>query len=121
MSLRHSVSRRLAPTVAAALLLAGCSREDPRLANLSVSISKDSVITAMGGERPARTDPYLTGGQYIEAMYFNPPGGVPQGADTIPDRDRTPVIVVNGLVTGWGWVHWDSVATAHRIPVAAKD
>lgn len=93
--------------------------EDARVANLTVGISKDSVITAMGGERPSRIDPYLTGGQYIESMLYFRPGAAPTATDSIPDRERTPVVVINGLLTGWGWAYWDSVASANNIPVAA--
>lgn len=114
------LSRRyLAPTILLSSLLAGCGPgEDTRVANLTVGISKDSAITAMGGERPSRIDPYLTGGQYIESMLYIRPGGEPTGTDTIPDRERTPVVVINGLLTGWGWAYWDSVASANNIPVA---
>lgn len=87
------------------------------MASLTVGISKDSAITAMGGERPSRIDPYLTGGQYIESMLYLRPGEAATGTDTIPDRERTPVVVINGLLTGWGWAYWDSVATANNIPV----
>jgi len=113
--------RRLAAPLVLAVAAAACSREDPRVANLSVGISKDSAITAMGGERPSRIDPYLTGGQYIEAMYYIRPGGEPAAGESVPDREQTPVVAVNGILTGWGWAHWDSVASANNIPVAPKD
>lgn len=99
--------------------VAGCGGgEDPRLKDLAVGISKDSAITVMGGERPSRIDPYLVSGDYVETMLFIRPGTEPVGVDTLPDRERTPVVVINGTVSGWGWVHWDSVATAHNIPLS---
>lgn len=114
--------RRMAPAVALLAAVAACApREDPRLKDLSVGISKDSAITVMGGERPSRVDPYLIGGQYIEAMLFIRPGTQPVGVDTLPDRERSPVVVINGNVAGWGWGFWDSVATANKIPLSPPD
>lgn len=114
------------PVRAAGLLailagVASCGTgEDPRLENLTVGISRDSTIAVMGGERPSRVDPYLVGGNYIESMLFVRPGTEPAGADTLPDRERTPVVVINGTLSGWGWDYWDSVATAHNIPLSPE-
>lgn len=116
----HSLTRSVA-ALGLTLLVSACQRGDPRLDNLAVGITKDSAIAVMGGERPSRVDPYLTGGQYIEAMLFIPPDRVPEGTDTLPDRRRSPVVAINGVVTGWGWDYWDSVATANRIVVPPKD
>jgi hypothetical protein len=71
----------------------------------------------MGDGTPPRVDPYLVAGQYLEVLYFNRPGRQPAAPDSLADRERTPVVVINGVVTGWGWTHWDSVATAHNIAV----
>lgn len=99
--------------------IAACGpKEDPRLKDLSTGISKDSAIIVMGGERPSRIDPYLVSGNYVESMLFIRPGTEPVGVDTLPDRKRTPVVVINGAVAGWGWAFWDSVATAHNIPLS---
>ena len=35
----------------------------------------------------------------------------------VPDRELTPVVTVDGKVTGWGWTHYDSVAKANNVPV----
>jgi hypothetical protein len=99
--------------------MAACgSKDDPRLQQLTVGISKDSVISIMGGEPPSRVDPYLVSGDYLEAMLFTRPGMESAGGDTIADRDRTPVVLINGTVGGWGWAYWDSLATAHSIPLS---
>lgn len=113
--------RRLVLPIMLLAVIAGCRREDPRLAHMTIGITKDSAITVMGGERPSRVDPYLVSGQYIEAMLFIRPGTQPVGVDTLPDRERTPVVVINGQVTGWGWNHWDSVAAANNIPPSPKE
>lgn len=86
--------------------------------DLATGISKDSAIVVMGGERPSRIDPYLVSGNYVESMLFIRPGTEPVGVDTLPDRARTPVVVINGTVAGWGWGFWDSVATVHNIPLS---
>jgi hypothetical protein len=36
------------------------------------------------------------------------------------DRNMEPVIVIDGKLAGWGWSYWDSLAAAHKIPVAPK-
>jgi len=99
--------------------LAGCERADPRLEQLTVGIGKDSVIAVMGGERPNRIDPFLYQGQYIETMFF-PRQGKTDSA-SLTDRKMTPVIVINGKLTGWGWNYWDSAAAANRIAVPPKE
>ena len=43
--------------------------------------------------------------------------GVEGPSDSLGRRDFTPVVVVDGKLTGWSWQHWDSVAGANKIPV----
>ena len=111
------VLRPVRALVALALVasLGGCERADSRLEKLTVGIAKDSVLKLMG-TAPQRLDPYLVGGQYIEAMYFPRAGR----ADSVADRKTTPVIVISGQLRGWGWGYWDSAAAANNIQVAAK-
>ena len=99
-----------------ALALAGCS-SDKRFDKLTVGISKDSTISAIGVEKPVRTDPYFVGGHYIEAMYYAKPGA---SADSTRDRKLTPVIVVDGTLAAWGWKKWDSIAGANKIVVKKR-
>lgn len=114
--------RRMVPALLVGLGLAACApKEHPRLKDLTVGISKDSAIAVMGGAEPARTDPYLIEGQYIETMLFPLPRSRPAGADTLADRQHSPVVVINGNLAGWGWGFWDSVSTANRIPLAPQD
>lgn len=111
---------KLLVAVAAALVAACGTGADRRTDNLAVGMSKDSAIIVMGGERPSRTDSYLMGGKYIESMLFIRPGSEPEGIDTLPDRERTPVVAIDGSIAGWGWKYWDSVASANRIQVPPK-
>jgi hypothetical protein len=101
-------------TLAAAL--AACSSGDARFEQLTVGITKDSALKVMGSQAPARTDPFLTEGRFIEVMYFAPAGT----ADSLPDREMSPLVTVDGKLVGWGWETLDSVAAATKIPVAAK-
>ena len=95
----------------------GCKRSDPRLEKLTTGISRDSVLTVMGVEKPERVDPYLMGGHYIEALYYARPG-VDSGKT--PERELSPVVVIDGKLVAWGWDRWDSIAAANRIMVAPK-
>lgn len=112
--------RRLTWGLAAATVLAmtGCERADPRLENLSAGIAKDSVISAMEGDQPKRTDPYLIDGLFIEAMLYPRKGKA--DSLSLTDRKMTPIVVINGKLAGWGWTYWDSVASSKKIPVAPK-
>lgn len=98
----------------AGLALAGCRREDPRLKNLDVGISKDSALSALGvtgGERPAS---YLIQGQFIEAMMLRREG-VEGPLDSLSRKEYTPIVTINGNLSGWGWKYWDSLAGANKI------
>lgn len=101
-----------------ALTLAGCRRGDSRVENLATGISRDSALAVMGATPEVPTQ-YLVNGQYIEAMVYRRQGAEGDFAALVR-RDLTPVVLVNGLVTGWGWDHWDSVATENTIEVSPK-
>jgi len=107
---------RLVSALVILAALAACGPKDKRLAELTLGISKDSALKVMGVEKPTRLEGYLTDGKSIELMYFAPQGAV----DSVPDRDMTPLVVVNGLLIGWGWETLDSVAGATKIQVAPK-
>ena len=102
--------------LALVVLLNACSSGDARLEQLSMGITKDSALKVMGSQAPTRTDPFLTDGKFIEVMYFAPAGT----ADSLPDREMSPLVTVDGKLVGWGWESLDSVAAATKIPVAAK-
>ena len=95
----------------------GACRSDSRFDKLTVGIPKDSALALIGVEKPARTDPYLVGGHYIEALYYAKPGA---DSTKVPDRELAPVIVVDGVLVGWGWKQWDSIATANKIEVEKR-
>lgn len=108
------------PLALAALLLLGtalsaCGPSDARLKKLAVGIARDSVLKVMVPQAPDRIDRFIVNSHAIEALYF-----APQGADSgsTPDRQMSPVVLVDGLLLAWGWKQWDSLATANRIVVA---
>lgn len=98
--------------------LMGCEQADARLKNLHAGMALDSVVPAMDGAKAARTDPFLYKGQYIQTMYFPRKGK--SDSLSLTDRKMSPVVLIGGKVTGWGWDYWDSVAAANKIPVAPK-
>ena len=102
--------------VLAALSLAGCQREDPRLAGLGVGITRDSAKVVMeipGAEFPLS---YLINGQSIETFVVRR-RGVEGPRDSLTRAQTTPVVLLGGQVAGWGWAFWDSVGAANNIPV----
>jgi len=102
--------------LALAAALAACSSGDARFKQLTVGISKDSALKVMGAAQPLRVDGYLIAGKSLEVLYFAPAGT----ADSLPDRQLSPLVAVNGQLIGWGWETLDSVAAETKIPVAAK-
>ena len=95
------------------LAVAACSRPDPRFQKLTIGIPKDSAVRVIGVEKPNRIDPYLVNGHYLEAMYFAPP----DANSALTDREMTPMVIIDGVLTAWGWKKWDSIATANKIIV----
>jgi len=89
----------------------GCSRDDPRFQQLNPGITKDSTLAAIGvgqGERPAT---YLVKGKMIEAMMIRQRGA--EGPlDSLSREQVTPVVMIDGKLSGWGWTYWDSVSKA---------
>ena len=106
---------RFIAVLALVAFFAGCRREDPRIKHLTVGIPKDSVLVLMGGAM-GQPFTYLMDGQYIETMIYRRPE-ISGPFEELERRDMTPVVLVDGRLTGWGWDHWDSVASAHRIEV----
>ena len=101
---------------AALLLLAGCGQSDKRFELLTAGITKDSVNTIMGIEKPQRVDPFLLDGKYVEVTYYRKPGV----SDSMPDRKLSPLILVDGTLVSWGWKALDSLAEVSKIHVAPK-
>ena len=119
---------RTTPLVAAALLaVASCapseSESDPRLAKLTVGMSRDAVLRVLGdsattGDSLAniyRTERYLFNGEPLEILFYSPQGLKEGQGAAAAESTLRPVVMNLGRVTGWGWTHFDSVARVHDI------
>jgi hypothetical protein len=112
-------------TLATLATLTGCG--DKNIRQLSVGITRDSVlkILALGSTATDSTpnvyreDRYLYGGHFITMlMYSNT--GKKEGTETVPEEQLIPVVLRDDTLTGWGWEHADSVATANNIQLKPR-
>ena len=110
-------ARTLLAVAIGSLVMMGCTRDDPRLKNLTPGITKDSTLTVLGVRTAERPATYLVKGQMIEAMMLRREG-IEGPLDSLPKTDYSPVVIVDGKLAGWGWKYWDSVSQA--IGVATK-
>ncbi len=90
---------RLARMAALALLVAvmSCEREDSRLKNLTVGISKDSAISTMG-TKPDRIEQYLVHSQYIQTLFYVRAGKTDSISKAL--RKMAPIVTINEKVAG---------------------
>ena len=101
--------------------LAGCG--DSRIKQLSPGITRDSALKVINegaaGDSLARVykqEMYLVNGQQLNVLFYNK-DGIKQATDsTLAANAQTPIVTLDGKVTGWGWSHYDSVAKANDIP-----
>jgi hypothetical protein len=100
--------------------LAGCG--DSRIKQLTPGITRDSALKVINegaaGDSLARVykqEMYLVEGKQLNVLFYNK-DGIKQASDsTLAAEAQTPIVTVNGTVTGWGWTHYDSVAKANNI------
>ena len=118
------IGRRMAVLFAATIAgtLSACG--DTRVTRLSTGIGRDSALKILAGGPSSdslanvyKQEAYINNGQFINVLVYNK-DGVKEAADpSVPDSELTPVVVVDGKVSGWGWAYYDSVAKANNIPV----
>lgn len=118
-------------TLTAALLVsAACTpsdaETDPRLKQLTVGITRDSMLRIIGdGSTDSlanvyRREAYLFNGVPLE-IYFYHPGGLKEGQGPAAAESTLRPIIVHGIqVTGWGWAVFDSVARTNDIRVKVR-
>jgi len=100
--------------------LAGCG--DSRIKELTAGMTRDSALKVINagaaGDSLARVykqEMYLVNGKHLNVLFYNK-DGIKQASDsTLAAKAQTPIVTVDGKVTGWGWTHYDSVAKANSI------
>ena len=110
-----------------ALLTATTGCGDKNIAKLTAGIPRDSVIKILAQGSSAtdstpnvyREERYLNEGHFITMLMYSSTGKK-EGAETIPDEELIPVVLVDDTLTGWGWEHHDSVANANRIAIKPR-
>jgi predicted secreted protein len=94
--------KRLVLFVAVVALLCSCSainRNNRNIVNLKVSMTQDEVVTIMG--TPQSSESYeAVGGERIAILYYQTEE---KSTTVISAKDEcTPLVFVNGKLTGWG-------------------
>jgi hypothetical protein len=118
-------TRTLLAAAVGSLAILGCSKDDPRLKDLSAGMTKDSALAVLGGGTGERPESYLVKGQMIEALMVRREGA--EGPlDSLPKTDYNPVVMIDGKLAGWGWQYYDSVSkeigvTEHTKPPKKKN
>ena len=116
--------RVLAVGIMLAGTLAGCG--DSRMKQLTPGITRDSALKVINEgaasdslARVYKQETYLVNGQHLNVLFYNK-DGVKQASDsTLAAGAQTPIVTIDGKVTGWGWTHYDSVAKANNITPTA--
>ena len=126
-------TRRLAAGFAVcgtAFTLAACG--DARIEKLATGISRDSVLAIINEgasedslARVYRQDSYLLpntkGNVLLTNVLFYAKRGRKEADAPDASAETTPIVIVDGKVSGWGWTYFDSVAQANNIPVKPRN
>lgn len=118
--MRRSAQKRLAGLIALAGTAAVVACGDARLKELSTGMPRDSLLATLGSSPPDSErfiydkDQYIVDGKAIEVFYYDPKSRM-AFVDTVPGDELTPVVLLNGVVAGWGWKYWDSVAASIKV------
>jgi hypothetical protein len=112
-------ARTLVAVALGTLVLLGCTREDPRLKRLTVGITRDSAIAALGVRSAEGREGYLVKGQFYDVMMLRREG-TEGPLDSLSRKEYSPVVVINGQLAGWGWKYWDSISQDIRLPLKPK-
>ncbi len=125
VTMRPTMTRAL--SAAALIALAACG--DGRLDKLAIGMPTDSVATVMASA-PHRTVSYFLNGKTWEFSVFRVGNKAPVPVaiktmdgrdstitDSIPWREMSPVVSIDGKVVGWGWGWWDKKSAALGLPM----
>lgn len=108
------------------LLLSACT--DKRVSQLTIGIKQDSLLKIISeGAPPGDATPnvlrhnnYLVNGKMYDIYLFDPENREPKDSATVEESDLTPIIVVDGVVQGWGWRQADQLAQETKIAIRQK-
>ena len=119
-----TIGRRVAVLLAATSAVALSACGDTRIDSLSTGISRDSALKVLAGGSSSdslanvyKQEAYIYDSRMINVLLYNKDGVKDSQDPAVPDSRLTPVVTVDGKVTGWGWAHYDSIAKANNIPV----
>ena len=123
--------RLLSGTLIAAVAMTATGCRDTRLEKLSTGISRDSALAIINegtsGDTLARVYrqesywlPNPSGNVHVANVLFYNKKGIKEAEDSTLDRGATtPIVLVDGNVSGFGWTYYDSVAKANNLPARA--
>jgi hypothetical protein len=119
-----TIGRRTAVLVAAASVVVVAACGDSRVGSLSTGITRDSALKVLAGGASGdslanvyKQESYIYDSRMINVLLYSRDGVKDSADPAVPDSRLTPVVLVDGKVTGWGWAHYDSVAKANNVPL----
>lgn len=118
LSSRHA---RLAVTLAATVAtVVACQRTDPRVEKLTRGITRDSTLTILNdGTAPSggvltnavSSGDMLVNGANYTVLYYSDKLSEGKTAADVKQSDVTPLVIQNGVLVGWGWEFFNTMAT----------
>jgi hypothetical protein len=100
---------------------------DPKLAQLTIGMRRDSVLLVLGPPTAedslpniSRKEIYLLEGMPYEILFYSPTGAKEGTTPAPAESTLRPIVLRVGQVTGWGWAHFDSLARTNEIRVRIR-
>jgi hypothetical protein len=124
---RSRAVRTLAPVSVGVALAALAACGDSRVRSLSEGISKDSAFKVLGQGAPKgdslpnmyKHGQYLVQGKMFDVYFFDPKNRKAWTDAAVPDKELTPVIMIDRKVQGWGWGDMDEITEKYHIQARA--
>ena len=124
--MRVSPSRRVATFATAALVVFFASAcTDSRVRELTLGISKDSVLKIIGEGAPAgdslpnvyKRVQYFVDSKFFDIFLFDPQNRKVWKEPNVLDKELTPIVVVQDKLEGTGWGYADELATKYKFQI----
>ena len=124
--MRVPTSRRVALLATAALtvlFVSACS--DSRVRELTLGISKDSVLKVIGQGAPAgdslpnvyRRIQYFVDSKFFDIFLFDPKNRKVWEDPTVLDKELTPIVVIQDKLEGTGWGYADELTGKYKMQI----